>query len=359
MRVGVLGVGQLARMMALSGIPLGLAFVFYGGEPSATVQGLGDCVFGAYDDLTALNDFFRQVDVVTYENENIPISTVAHIQTLKPIYPPISGLEVMQDRLLEKGFFNQLAIPTNVYHRIDQKADLIALCHDHPLPIVLKKRSNSYDGKGQVIINSIDQLSELTEAQCAHCIAEAFVPFDREVSLIGCRDQVGNFLFYDLCENTHKNGTLIHTRNQPDDPLFESAKGYLTQVMETLSYVGICTLEFFEVNGQLLANELAPRVHNSGHWTIEGSVTSQFENHLRSILGWPLGSTRSYGHFSMYNILSQMPDAVKILSASEAIRYHDYQKEPELGRKLGHVTLPVDHMSFEASHKITTIITGV
>ena len=338
MKIGVLGAGQLGRMLALSGIPMGLDFIFYTDQPSDCVKSLGKTIHAPYDDFNSLENFLHNVDIVTYENENIPIATIKYINQSNVVNPPVSGLKTMQDRLLEKRFFKKLAIPTTTFYVIDKKADLLTLCQNNHLPVVLKKRKNSYDGKGQIVIKDADQLAYIDDEQCKDCIAEEFVNFNREVSLIGCRDIQGNFLFYDICQNVHRNGTLFCTANKSNDRLFDNAKYHLSRIMNEFNYVGVCTLEFFDVNNTLLANELAPRVHNSGHWTIEGSITSQFENHLRSILGWPLGSTESYGNFLLYNILGKLPNEKELLKY-KGIKFHDYQKKPATGRKLGHITL--------------------
>lgn len=338
MKVGILGAGQLGRMMALAGIPMGINFIFYATEPSPSTSNLGETIVGNLDDFSALQDFADKVDVITYESENIPRETLVFLEELKAVYPPKDGLSHMQDRLSEKHLFNRLNIPTNDYFKVDSKSDLISLKDKGLLPLVLKKRRNGYDGKGQVVIQNECDLKQVSDDQCKDCIAESFVPYQREVSIIGVRSVSGECKFYDLCENTHKNGTLVYTENKGSDPALEQAKEHLANVMEELRYVGICTLEFFEVKNTLLANELAPRVHNSGHWTIEGCTTSQFENHLRAILNLPLGDVNSFGPFLMHNLMSEIPNKLKLLAKS-GVKLHDYNKVPMYGRKLGHITV--------------------
>jgi 5-(carboxyamino)imidazole ribonucleotide synthase len=339
MRIGILGGGQLSRMLALAGMPLGLSFAFYTNKHSACVAGLGKQVTGSYQDSQALENFASQADIITYENENIPLDTLDCLSAYKTIYPNSQSLKVMQDRLLEKRFFNQLAIPATPFFAINDKADLLAVVDRLAFPLLVKKRQSGYDGKGQCFISGPDALAYVEDDHCRHAIVEQGVPYDREVSIIAARSSQGELVFYDLCENLHKHGILARTTNQLTDSVSGLAKEYLTQIMQKLDYVGICTLELFQVGDKLIANELAPRVHNSGHWTIEGAVTSQFENHLRSILGWPLGNASSAGEFVMYNILSSMPDKKALLQLDQ-LHLHDYLKESAPGRKLGHLTLP-------------------
>ncbi len=338
MRVGILGAGQLSRMLALAGIPLGLSFAFYAPAATESVKYLGQTFLGEYDDLQALASFLKEVDVVTYENENIPPATLEFILQSKALHPGVNAISVMQDRLLEKQFFNQLKVPTTQYDVIDNLAQLKDACAKHRLPLVLKKRTQGYDGKGQVVIKDAETLATITEAQCQGCILEEFIPYQREVSLVGARDAAGQMVFYDISENVHQQGILIRTRNKVNDPHFANAKTHLTAIMQSLNYVGICALEFFERDGELVANEMAPRVHNTGHWTIEGAVISQFENHLRAILGWPLGATTSYGDFEMTNIIGEMPDPTT-LTNFDVVNWHDYKKAPRPGRKLGQMTV--------------------
>ena len=342
MKVGILGAGQLSRMLALAGIPMGIEFVFYSPVHTDCVTHLGELHTGTYDDNAALTQFANCVDVITYENENIPLDVLDHLALQnKTIHPGINAIKIMQDRALEKAFFEELNIPTACYHLLDHKVALPALINQLTFPLVVKKRKNGYDGKGQVVVRDRCELENLFEAQLSETIIEEFIAFDREISSIAARDSQGNIVFYDICQNTHTNGILIKTINKPDDPHTQIAREYLARVMNTLDYVGTCTLEFFVTKKGLIANELAPRVHNTGHWTIEGANTSQFENHLRCLLNLPLGEAASYGQFIMYNLLGKLPDKTKIL-AYNTLHFHDYIKSEKPNRKIGHLTLLYD-----------------
>lgn len=339
MKVGVIGAGQLGKMMAMAGKTMGIDFVFYAPEITKTVRHLGETITGDFADDDKFLDFASKVDVMTYESENIPLSLINLIEKEKlNVFPPVSGLKNMQDRLLEKTFFNQLSIPTNDFYPVNKKSDLYALHEKNLLPLVLKKRRNSYDGKGQFVLKTLVDINHLSEENCFETIAETLVNFNREVSIIGVRNQQGEYGFYDLCENVHQQGVLFHTQNKKDDVFFEKACNELKKVMDATRYVGVCTLEFFQVGDKLLANELAPRVHNSGHWTIEGAVTNQFENHLRAILALPLGEVKSYGAFFMANLLGNIPSQKALLN-QPGIKLHDYQKSARKGRKVGHVNV--------------------
>jgi len=337
MKIGILGAGQLSRMLALAGIPLGFDFIFYDPNSSACTAGLGESFQGDYTDYAALDRFLEKADVITYENENIPVATLKHIlEKGITLHPSIDAIKAMQDRLLEKNFLNSLNIPTTEYRALNNKNDLNEFIKTFSYPAIIKHRTHSYDGKGQIVIKDADDLDAIDNDQLNNTIVEKFVNFDREISIVGCRDINGNYAFYDICENVHKSGILHKTTNIQNDPMHQDAKTHLTKIMDTLEYVGVCTTEFFVSNKHLIVNELAPRVHNTGHWTIEGAVTSQFENHLRCISGYPLGDTSSTGNFSMYNILSSFPNKKELLSEYN-IHLHDYKKAPKKNRKIGHV----------------------
>lgn len=337
MRIGILGAGQLSRMLALAGIPLGFEFSFYDEKPSSCVRGLGDFFAGNYTDFTALKKFLATADLITYENENIPVDTLKYILAQdKTLNPGVNAIQYMQDRLLEKNFVNSLEIPTANYRAVTKKDELIQFTNEQTLPVILKARTHSYDGKGQHIIKTHAALNNLDDVQLENKIVEQFINFDREISLVGCRDLHGNYAFYDICCNTHKNGILHHTANVQHDDMQDSARAHLTKIMDNLNYIGVCTAEYFVVGKQLIINELAPRVHNTGHWTIEGAVTSQFENHLRCIAGLPIGKTQSHGQYSMHNILGAWPDKIKLL-AQPGLHLHDYRKAPKKNRKVGHI----------------------
>lgn len=341
MKVGILGGGQLSRMLALAGIPLGLSFFFYEPNEASAVIGLGEITHGLYNDYEALKLFSDKVDVITYENENIPVETLASLESYKSVYPGKNALAVMQDRLFEKNLFIDLDIPTNTFFNINTKQELLCAIELLGYPVLLKKRTQGYDGKGQRKINNYEEMLLLHDTDCYQTIAEEWVSFAREVSLIAVKNKRGDLAFYDIAENTHQDGILCKTLNKPHDPIIDLAQDYLTRIINHLDYIGVITIEFFERNKQLIANEMAPRVHNSGHWTIDAATTSQFENHLRAILNWPLGDTTSLFKAVMYNIIGTMPDKQKVL-AQKGAHLHDYHKQERPGRKIGHITQSIE-----------------
>lgn len=337
MKIGILGSGQLSRMLALAGIPLGLNFAFYDPQSSKCVAGLGESFQGGYTDFESLDRFLEKTNIITYENENIPLSSLKYIlEKGINVHPCIDAIQTMQDRLLEKNFLTNLDIPTAKYQAVNNKNELNKIVEEFSFPIIVKRRTNSYDGRGQIIIKKTEDLNTIDDSQLSNAIVEKFVDFDREISLIGCRDIKGNYAFYDVCQNVHKNGILYSTNNIENDPMYKDAKAYLTRIMDSLEYVGVCTAEYFVCNNNLIVNELAPRVHNTGHWTIEGATISQFENHLRCISGYSLGDTSSVGNFLMYNILGSFPNKEKLLG-QHCVHLHDYQKAPRKNRKIGHI----------------------
>lgn len=338
MKVGVLGAGQLSQMLALAGIPLGMEFIFLAPQRTDCVKSLGEFIEADYMDHKALTRLAQSVDVVTFENENIPPQSLNIIHAIKPCHPSADVITCMQDRWLEKSLFMDCDIPTTNVTQTASRSDVLAALPDYDYQAVLKKRREGYDGKGQVVIRCKKDAEELTEAQCEQTILENLIPFDREVSIIAARDVDGRIKFYDLNENVHHAGVLHQTQNCPNDLFFEKAADYIERILIKLNYVGVCALELFQQGDALIANELAPRVHNTGHWTIEGAVTSQFENHLRAICGLPLGDASSVGDATMVNILGKMPDLSDIL-ANPNLHVHDYHKAPRPGRKLGHTTI--------------------
>jgi 5-(carboxyamino)imidazole ribonucleotide synthase len=310
-----------------------------------------------YADTSALEQFAKGLDVVTYEFENVPVETARHLEKFVPVYPPPIALEKAQDRFVEKSFFQELGIPTPKFGNGsgNGKADEIGF------PAVLKTRRMGYDGKGQVVVHSEADLENGLLAQNGQTdglILEEFIPFDREVSIIAVRNRSGETRFYPLIENHHREGILrlsLVTGDVPED-LQKQAEEYATRVMSALNYVGVLTIEFFEKNGRLLANEMAPRVHNSGHWTIEGAVTSQFENQVRAVTDAPLGSTSPLGVCAMVNLVGTLPDETSILKI-EGAHLHLYDKAPRPKRKLGHITLV--EKDIETLHKKLDLIRTV
>lgn len=338
--IGILGAGQLGRMLALAGYPLGLRFRFFDPAPNSPAGYLAEQVIADYADQTALRKFADSVDVITYEFENVPLETAQWLKQFAPVYPPPAALHTAQDRLNEKTLFTQLGLPTPAFAPVNTAQELQAAVQKIGLPAVLKTRRLGYDGKGQCVLKTPEDLAVAWQALGGGpLILEGFVPFERELSVLAVRGRDGATAFYPLVENQHAEGILRLSIAPSDSPYLQStAEQYAQRVLQHLNYVGLLAIEFFEKDGQLLANEMAPRVHNSGHWTIEGAPTSQFENHLRAILGWPLGPTHSQGHTAMLNLIGNLPDAGPILAIPNA-HLHIYGKTPRAGRKLGHITL--------------------
>ncbi len=340
MRVAIIGAGQLGQMLALAGIPLGLQFRFL--DRSADTPGgrVAPIVVGEFEDPAKLLALAADADVVTFDWENISASALAVLGNKVAIHPSPQALATSQDRLLEKQLFRQLNIPTPAFAAVDSREQLREATRSIGLPGVLKTRRLGYDGKGQFVLRSEGDIGKAWKALGAQpLIYEAFVKFTREVSVIGARSTGGEIAIYPLSANVHHNGILRHTTAPYSHrSLQQQAQRHLRRVLRHFDYAGVLTIEFFVVRGRLLANELAPRVHNSGHWTIEGAATSQFENHLRAILGWPLGSTEARGHSGMVNFIGTMPEAAPLLRQPN-LHLHDYGKSPRANRKLGHCTV--------------------
>ncbi len=339
MKVGIIGGGQLARMLILSGYPLGIEFVVLDPAPDACAGQVCELIQADYDDETALRKLAAETDVVTFEFENVPDISVRILSEQHLVFPPPAALSVAQDRLAEKNLFRDLEIPTVRFKAIDSRADLNDAVVELGLPLVIKSRRFGYDGKGQMTARTESDLDTVWERLGGvPLIAEQFVPFQREVSVIAARGRDAETAFYPIPENTHRNSMLHLSVCKPDDPQQPNAEFYVNQIFDTLDYVGTLALEFFELDGRLLANEIAPRVHNSGHWTIEGAEISQFENHIRAILGLPLGSTAAVGCSAMVNIIGSLPEIEDLLAKSN-VHTHFYGKDSRPGRKLGHATL--------------------
>ncbi|MBC8284630.1 MAG: 5-(carboxyamino)imidazole ribonucleotide synthase [Nitrospinae bacterium] len=339
MNIGILGGGQLARMMAQAGSSLGLSFMFLSPDSHACAAPFGEHLCASYDDKGAQKRFAEWADVATYEFENIPLSVVESIQQQIPLHPASSVLSVARDRLAEKLLFHNLGISTAKFAPIDSLEELINALEDIAFPAILKKRTQGYDGKGQALLRKASDLSEAwEELGKVPCIVESMVTFRRELSIIAARNQKGEMVFYPVSENHHRDGILRLSISRQDDPMQARAEAEIRGVMDHLSYVGVMALELFQVGDQLFANELAPRVHNSGHWTIEAAETSQFENHLRAICGLPLGKTSSVQTSAMVNLIGRLPVEEQIRNIAGA-SLHFYGKAERPGRKVGHVTL--------------------
>jgi len=339
MKIGVIGGGQLGRMLALAGHPLGLDFVFLDPAADSCAAAVGEHVRAAYDDAEALRKFEAQVDLVTFEFENAPPETIAHLAQYVAVYPCANALRTARDRLLEKNLFRELGIATPAFANIESQAELEAAIKTIGLPAVLNTRQLGYDGKGQKVLrNEADIAGSFSALGNFPCLLEGFVQFSGEVSLISVRSRSGEMRFYPLVHNTHRDGILRLSVASSNHPLQSLAEEYAKRVIEKLNYVGVIAFEFFEIDGGLMANEIAPRVHNSGHWTIEGAECSQFENHLRAIAGLPLGSTEKVGVSAMVNFIGSIPPREQVL-AIDGCHLHDYNKAFKPGRKVGHATL--------------------
>lgn len=346
--VGILGGGQLARMLALSGAPLGLRFLVMDTADDACAGQFAPLLVGDYRDESALAEFASKVDVATFDFENVPAESARWLAGRVPVFPNPGALALTQDRLAEKTLFRELGIPVPDFADVATRADLETAIARIGTPCILKTRRLGYDGKGQFRIKSpadLDAAWDALGAQAASVglILEGFVAFQRELSVVAVRGRDGEFRAWPLTENWHVDGVLSASLApaRVDEALRATALSHARAIAERLDYVGVFALELFCRDGELLANELAPRVHNSGHWTIEGAETSQFQNHLRAVLGLPLGDTAVRGVACMLNWIGAMPVAAPVLSAAGG-HWHDYGKQPRDGRKVGHATLRAD-----------------
>ena len=342
MTIGILGGGQLGYMLALAGYPLDVHFRFLDPSPQAPVGRIAARVTAEYTDFEALEKFAHGLALVTYEFENVPVEAARFLQKMVPVYPSPQALEAAQDRRSEKSLFQKLGIPTTEFAVVESADDLENAVRTVALPAVLKTCRLGYDGKGQWVLRKGEDVERAkAEIPDAPLILEKFVKFSRELSILAVRARSGETAFYPLVENYHRGGILrLSLAPAPHlaDNLQREAEAAARRVLEALDYVGVLAIELFECDGRLLANEMAPRVHNSGHWSIEGAVTSQFENHLRAVAGLPLGETRTLGHSAMLNLIGELPEAADVLAVPDA-HLHVYGKSLRPGRKVGHLTL--------------------
>ncbi len=340
MKVGIIGGGQLARMLALAGHPLGIETVVLDPAPDACAGAVTQQLRGAYDEQSQLKALADDVDVVTYEFENVPAEAVKFLTDQASVYPPPNALETGRDRLREKTLLSTtLGIPTAPFAVVDSRQGLESAVADIGLPAVLKTRTLGYDGKGQFVLRRTEDVDAAWDLLGGvPLILEGFVEFEREVSIIAVRGRNGEIRCYPLSENIHTDGILRLSYCRPGDPQQAAAEDYIRRLLESLDYVGVLALELFQAGDRLLANEMAPRVHNSGHWTIEGAETSQFENHLRAICGLPLGPTTPVGYSAMFNLIGDLPEPAAVLAIPGA-HFHAYGKAAREGRKVGHITV--------------------
>jgi 5-(carboxyamino)imidazole ribonucleotide synthase len=343
--IGILGGGQLGYMLALAGYPLDFHFRFLDPSPQAPVGRIAPRVTAEYTDYEALDRFAHGLALVTYEFENVPVEAARHLARHVPVYPPPEALEAAQDRLDEKTLFRKLRIPTTEFVALSSAAELAAAVQTLGLPCVLKTRRLGYDGKGQWVLRTPEDVATLNrDFPAAPLILEKFVSFQRELSILAVRGRNGETAFYPLVENHHRGGILrlsLAPAPQLCEGLQQEAENAARRILEALDYVGVLAVELFESGGRLLANEIAPRVHNSGHWSIEGAVASQFQNHLRAVAGLPLGATRTLGHSAMLNLIGELPEPTELLAIPDA-HLHLYGKSLRPGRKVGHVTVRAD-----------------
>lgn len=346
--VGILGAGQLARMLAQAGIPLGLEFIFLDPAKDACAAEFGEHICADWDDETALKELGQRADVVTFDFENIPESSASLIESLCPVYPPPRALFKSQDRLREKTMMQELGIPVAPYHPVASRPELVAAVEKIGLPCVLKTRRFGYDGKGQAVLRFQEDMERAWQVLGDHeLICEAFVRFEVECSIIAARGRDGQTVFWPLTRNLHRQGVLaISMAPSFDRQLQARAEDLIQRLLDHLDYTGVMALELFLQDGELLANEFAPRVHNSGHWSIDAAHTSQFENHLRAICGLPLGDTGNDLHAVMFNLLGEMPRCADQQAGDQTdpagVHWHDYHKTARAGRKIGHVTVTAE-----------------
>jgi 5-(carboxyamino)imidazole ribonucleotide synthase len=338
MRIGIVGAGQLGLMLGVAARDLGHSTVFLdpSGEPPAGV--VGPVIKASFDDRAALTKLAGQCDVLTYEFENVPVDALSDIEGLVPIYPPLDALRQAQDRLAEKRLFESFGIPTAAYRAVGSAAELEAAADSIGVPLVVKTRRMGYDGKGQAVLRDAGAAAAVWQKLGPEALlAESRIEFDFEVSAIGVRAVDGRTAVYSLTRNEHRAGILRVSRAPiRDTGLTATAQDYVRELLEGLGYVGVLALELFVVGESLLANEFAPRVHNSGHWTIEGAETSQFANHILAITNAAPGSVANRDHAGMINLIGTIPAAARTLSFG---CLHDYGKSPRAGRKLGHITV--------------------
>jgi 5-(carboxyamino)imidazole ribonucleotide synthase len=342
LRVGIVGGGQLGRMLALAGHDLGIACCTLDPGIDTPASAVAPSISGDYDDRERLAELAFGCDVVTYEFENVPVEAARFVEAMRPVRPPPAALEAAQDRLAEKQLFARVGLSVPTYAPVDSLAALDDALERLGTPAVLKTRRLGYDGKGQAVIRdpllAEDAWRSVGEVPC---LLEALVGFDRELSILAVRGADGATVCYPLVENHHAEGILRRTVAPApalDLELQRAAEDHAHAIMAELGYIGVLAIELFQVGDSLLGNEMAPRVHNSGHWTIEGAETSQFENHLRAVCGLPLGPAEAIGVSAMVNLIGEMPDRAAVLAVPGA-HLHDYGKDPRPGRKLGHITV--------------------
>ncbi len=344
MHIAIVGSGQLARMMTVAGWRLGCSFSFLAenGENTSCVEGLGDIVqIDHHSTPQALYEALGKPDVVTVEKEHVDIELLKSLQTHCPVHPNPEAIAVTQHRGREKTFLNDIGVPTAGFKVINNKADLQQAVAHMGFPVLVKTCTEGYDGRGQWKLDNTEDLDNLlVDFPALELIVEAFVPFDCEVSIIAARSPSGESQCYPLTENKHRNGILessIAPAQLPANTLPQAAKDLALTILDKLDYVGVLSIELFVKDDQLLVNELAPRVHNSGHWTQSAGICSQFENHIRGITQQPLGNTDVKTHVAMINLLGQSVSQ-NVLNQGN-VEIHHYNKSIRPNRKVGHINV--------------------
>lgn len=357
--IAILGGGQLGRMMALAGTPLGLEFLFLDPSADACASAVGKVIRAGYDDAGALDEIATLADIASFDFENVPEASAERLAGRMPFHPSPRALGFSQDRLREKQLLAELGIPVPRYHAVDKRPDLLDGLDALGYPAMLKTRRLGYDGKGQAVLREAEDLERAWQLLGGRAlVVEEFVPFELECSLIAVSAGPGGATAsWPLTRNVHDGGVLALSRAGGFPPdLQQKAEDYAARLLKYFGYRGVLTVEFFLREGELLVNEIAPRVHNSGHWTVDGAVTSQFENHLRGICGWPLGGTEMLAESLMFNWIGELPDRAAML-AVPGLHWHDYGKAPRPRRKLGHatVTAPDAATLEERAHRVADL----
>jgi len=330
-------------MLAIAAAPLGVKTLVVDSAPDACAGQVASLRLADWTDYAALAKFAAEVDVVTFDFENVPAETAHWLAERAAVFPNPRALAVAQDRLAEKTLFRECGLQTPAFEVVDTREDLDRALAKIGAPSILKTRRLGYDGKGQFRIRQLTDADAAWAALGANAhglILEAFVPFERELSVLAVRTRDGDFRVWPLTQNWHTDGVLsLSLAPAPEVGALQARAEALARTLaERLDYVGVFALELFVKDGDLLGNEMAPRVHNSGHWTIEGAITSQFENHVRAVLGLPLGDTSARGFSVMFNWIGELPGAAPVLNTADG-HWHDYGKESRPGRKVGHATV--------------------
>lgn len=339
MKLGIVGGGQLGRMLAQAALPMGVTTTVLDPAEDACAKRVADQILGNYDDLSAVSQLIENADVLTFEFENVTPEAVSLCEGARPTAPNAQALAQARDRWDEKSMFQGLQIPTAPTLPVADQASLEKAVQEIGLPAILKTRTLGYDGKGQKrLMSELDVEGAFVELGGVPLVLEGFVEFQYEVSCIGVRNRQGDIRCYPLAKNDHQHGMLVRSQPIIQGKLQQQAEAAIEKVMTHLQYVGVLAVEFFVTEAGLLVNEMAPRVHNSGHWTIEGCASSQFENHVRAVCDLPLGDTTVRTPVAMLNVIGARPERAKLLSIP-GVHLHDYGKAARPARKIGHVTI--------------------